>query len=109
MWNYYIDEPSNPFSSNSESFKHKTSITGNTYNVVVGGEGYNANKIGKNETEIAIPLKHLSNFWRVLNIPLINSEVELILTWSKSCVLVDMTTKLQEIIIIVQQLLHQLD
>ena len=93
MWNYYRDEPSNPFSSNSESFKHKTSITGNTYIVVVGEKGYNANEIGKNETEIAIPLKHLSNFWRVLNIPLINSEVELILTWSKNCVLVDMTTK----------------
>ena len=31
--NYYRDEPSNPLSSNSESFKDKTSITGNTYNV----------------------------------------------------------------------------
>ena len=30
---YYRDEPSNPLSSNSESFKGKTSITGNTYNV----------------------------------------------------------------------------
>ena len=26
-------------------------------------------------------LKHLSNFWRTLNIPLINCETELILTW----------------------------
>ena len=33
LWNYYRDEPSNPLSSNSESFKYKTSITGNTYNV----------------------------------------------------------------------------
>ena len=32
LWNYYSDEPSNPFSSNSESFKYKTSITGITYN-----------------------------------------------------------------------------
>ena len=31
-WNYYRDEPSNPLSSNSESFKYKTSITGNTSN-----------------------------------------------------------------------------
>ena len=29
LWNYYRDEPSNPLSSNSESFKCKTSITGN--------------------------------------------------------------------------------
>ena len=93
LWNYYRDEPSDPLSSNSESFKYKTSITGNTYNVGDGEEGYDANKVGKNETEVVIPLKHLSNFWRSLNIPLINCEVELILTWSKNCVLADMTTK----------------
>ena len=46
-------------------------------------EGYDANKFGKNETEVVIPLKHISNFWRSLNIALINFEVELILTWSK--------------------------
>ena len=62
LWNYYRDEPSDPLSSNSESFKYKTSITGNTYNLGVGDAGYDANKVGKNKTEIAIPLKHLSNF-----------------------------------------------
>ena len=93
LWNYYRHEPSNPLSSNSESFKYKTSITGNTYNVGVGEEGYDANKVGKNETEVVIPLKHLSNFWKSLNIPLINCEVELILTWSKNCVLADMTVR----------------
>ena len=95
-WNYYRDEPSNPLSSNSEPFKYKTSITGNTYNVdkkITDDDGnevdnpkYDANKVGKNETEVVIPLKHLSNFWRSLNISLINCEVELTLTWSKKCV-----------------------
>ena len=70
LWNYYRDEPSNPLSSNSEYFKHKTGITRNTY-VGAGEEGYDANKVGKNETEVVIPLKHLSNFWKALNIPLI--------------------------------------
>ena len=93
LWNYYRDEPSNPLSTNSESFKYKTSITGNTYNVGDGEEGYDANKVGKNETEVVIPLKHLSNFWRSLNIPLINCEVELILTWFKNCVLIDKITR----------------
>ena len=93
LWNYYRDEPSNPFSSNSESLKYKTSITENTYNVGVGEEWYDANKVGKNKAEVVIPLKHLSNFWRSLNIPLINCEVELILTWSKNCVLADMTRR----------------
>ena len=91
LWNYYRDEPSNSLSSNSESFKYKTSITVNAYNLGVGDTGYDANKVGKSETEVVIPLKHLSNFWRTLNIPLINCELELILTWSKNCVLTDMT------------------
>ena len=72
FWNYYRDEPSYLLSSNSESFKHKTSITRNTYNAGVGEAGYDENKVSKNETEVVIPLKHLSNFWRSLNIPLIN-------------------------------------
>ena len=93
VWNYYRDEPSNTLSTSTESFKYKTSITGNTYNVGDGDSGYDANKIDKNETEIVIPLKHLSNFWRTLNIPLINCEIELILTWSKNCVLADMTVR----------------
>ena len=37
--------------------------------------------------EIMVPLKYLSNFWRTLEMPLINCEVELILTWSENCVI----------------------
>ena len=91
FWNYYRDEPSNRLSSNSESFKYKTRITGNTYNVVAAEAGYDPNKVGKNDTEVVIPLNYLSNFWRALNIPLINCKIELILTWSKDCNLADMT------------------
>ena len=64
MWNYYRDEPSNHLSTNSESFKYKTNITGNTYNLGDSEADYDANKVGKNKTEVVIPLKHLSNFWR---------------------------------------------
>ena len=88
--NYYRDQPSNPLSTNSEFFKYKTSITGNTYNVderitdddgnEIDNPNYDANRVGKNKTEIVIPLKYLSNFWRTLDIPLINSEVEIIRT-----------------------------
>ena len=91
--NYYRDEPSNPRSSNSESFKYETSITGKTYNIGDGKEGYDPNEVGKNETEVVIPIKYLSIFWKSLNIPLINCELELIVTWSKSCILADMTRK----------------
>ena len=80
LWNYYRDEPSDPISNSSESFKYKTSITGNSYNIGDGEDNYHGNKVGKNETEIVIPLKHLSNFWRTLNIPLLNYKIRLIST-----------------------------
>ena len=40
-----------------------------------------------------MPLKYLSKFWRSLDIPLINCEVELILTWFKNCVLICKATR----------------
>ena len=36
---------------------------------------------------IVVPLRHLSNFWRSLEIALINCKVELKLIWTKHCVL----------------------
>ena len=43
------------------------------------------------DVEIMVPLKYLSNFWRTLEMPLINCEVELMLTWSKDCVITNST------------------
>ena len=63
LWSYYKNEPSDPLSYNSESFKYKTSIHGNTYNFGAGEADYDEDKVGKNETKVVIPLKHLSNFW----------------------------------------------
>ena len=51
------------------------------------------NNLTKNAVKVVVPLKYLSNFWRVLNIPLINCEVELILTWLKNCVLINKSTR----------------
>ena len=68
---YYKEDPNDNL-TDSESFKSKVKITGNTPN--------NGNT---KDVEIIVPLKHLSNFWRTLEMPLINCEVNLILTWSK--------------------------
>ena len=38
------------------------------------------------DTEVAVPLKYLSNFWRSLDLPLINCEIKLDLSWSKECI-----------------------
>ena len=58
-----------------ESFKSKIKITGKSP------------AMGMQDVEIIVPLKYLSNFWRPLEMPLINSEVNLILTWSPTSVL----------------------
>ena len=74
LWQYYRDEPNDNF-ADSESFKSKTKITGKT-----------PARSNEKDVEIMVPLKYLSNFWRTLEIPLINCEVNLILAWSSTCV-----------------------
>ena len=75
LWQYYKDDPNDNI-ANSESFKFKVKITGTT-----------PNNDNTKDVKIIVPLKYLSNFWRTLEIPLINSKVELLLTWSKDCVI----------------------
>ena len=60
---------------NSKSFKYKQKITGGT-----------GNSSTKN-IKIMISLKCLSNFWRTLEMSLINCEINLILTWYKNYVI----------------------
>ena len=107
LYNYYRDELSddadgNNFDNikvvNSNTFKYKSKIIGNTYDVDAripnpDGAGqidnpiYIANKNCTQEVELAIPLKYLGNFWRALNIPLISCEVSLELKWDKNCII----------------------
>ena len=79
LWQYYKDEPNNNL-ADSESFKSKVKITENTP----------ADDYVKN-VEIIVPLKYLSNIWRTLEMPLINCEVTLFLTWSPTCVITNST------------------
>ena len=107
LYNYYRDElnddaDDNNFDNikvvNSNTFKYKNKIIGNTYDVdarIPNPDGaahidnpiYIANKSGTQEVELAIPLKYLGNFWRALNILLISCEVSLELKWDKNCVI----------------------
>ena len=79
LWQYYRDEPNDNL-EDSESFKSKIKIIGKT-----------PDNDNKKDVEIMVPLKHLSNFWRTLEMPLINGEVNLILTWSSACVITNST------------------
>ena len=88
MWNYYRDEPNsgavgdiNYLIRGSKSFDYKTIIT----------RGLESNNTEK-EVEIVVPLKHLSNFWKILDIPLIHCEINLILIGSENCVITNKAT-----------------
>ena len=67
----------------TDSFNFKTKITGQT-----AANNNNGNIAGRVDVEIMVPLKYLSNFWRTLEMPLINCEIELILTWSTGCIII---------------------
>ena len=75
LWQYFRDEPDDNL-EDSESFKSKIKITGKT-----------PNDDNEKDVEIMVPLKCLSNFWRTLEMPLLNCEVNLTLTWSSTCLI----------------------
>ena len=79
LWQYYKDDPNDNL-ADSKSFKYKVKITRKTH-----ADG------NTKDVEIIVPLKYLSNFWRTLEMPLINCEVNLILTCSKDCVITNST------------------
>ena len=101
LYNYYRDELTNDNNNNfvnrnvvnSNTFKYKNKIIDNTYNVDAAAAGYDANKNGTQEVEIAIPLKYLGNFWRALNMPLISCEVSLELKCNKNCAIASLKEK----------------
>ena len=72
LWQYYVDKPAATV-PNSESFKSKIRIKRET--PAAGNV---------KDVKISVPLKYLSDFWRPLEVPLINCEINLILTWSKN-------------------------
>ena len=81
LWQYFKDIPARNANNEiivfdvnnvTDSINFKAKITGQTGND------------GTKDVEIIVPLKYLRNFWRTLEMPLINCEVNLILTCSSS-------------------------
>ena len=69
IWNM-ITIDGNHFPNNLSSFKYKSSLIANI-----------------NGVKIAAPLKYLSNFWRTLEMPVVNCKVEFSLALDPNCVL----------------------
>ena len=92
LWNYYRDEPNSGTDTNNmtDSILNSKSVD---YQANFIEDGITQNNLTKNDVKIVVPLKHLSNFWRRLNIPTINCKIELILTWFKNCVVISKATR----------------
>ena len=84
VYQYKRDEPPegdpipNLAVDNSSSFKYKVKLLGDP---VV------ANNIARRNVKVVAPLKYLSNFFRSLEMPLINCKIKLDLTWKKMCII----------------------
>ena len=83
LWQYNRDDPNDTIAE-SESSKYKIKITGKT-----------PDEKNTKHVKIAVPLKYLSNFWRTLESPLINCQINLFLTWSDDCVVSSKTGETQ--------------
>ena len=85
LWQFKRDKqnmangnPANVTTADSSSFKYKSSF----FKTLEDDD----NGVFKN-VKIAVPLKYLSNFWRSLEMPLINCKIYFELNWSKDCVM----------------------
>ena len=85
LWQYCKDVPA--LNGNDEIIFFTEGNATDSFNFKVKFTDLTGNHGTKN-VEIMVPLKYLSNFWRTLEMPLINCEVNLILTWSSTCVLI---------------------
>ena len=90
LYQYKRDEPpeddavANLTANNSDSFKYKVKLLGNIPQLAADAD---AARVGRLNVKVVVPLKYLSNFFRSLEMPLINCKIKLNLTWKKECVL----------------------
>ena len=88
--NYYRDEvndSANETDDNDNKINNNKIITNKTfeYNTKIIRSTSNTNNILN--AEVFVSLKYLSNFWRSLDLPLINRQIKLDLTWTKNCLI----------------------
>ena len=91
LWNYYRDkiDDVDDNAADGKPFNHKTKIVGKTPQRPANEGDANRSPVPTLNVEITIPLKHLSNFWKSLDLPLIDCELQLDLSWKKDCVLME--------------------
>ena len=90
LWNDYRDEPNSGVNNGINSSIRDSKFL--DYEPKFIESVTNPNLIKEN-VKIVVPFKHLRNFGKTLNIPLINCEISLVLTWSENCLLTSKSTR----------------
>ena len=86
LWQYFKDIPAVNNNGDIVDFNGAYATDSFNFRAKIAGQTDDDGEINNNE--IMVPLKHLSNFWRTLEMPLINCEFCFILTRSANCVIV---------------------
>ena len=86
LWQHCKDIPAVNNDGNTVDFNGANATDSLNFKTKITGQTDNNGRI--DNVEIMVPLKYLRNFWRTLEMPLINCEVNLILTWSKDCIII---------------------
>ena len=86
LWQYCKDRPAVNNNGDIVDFNGANATNSFDFKAKITGQTDDDGEI--NNVEIMVPLKYLNNFWRTTEMPLINFEVNIILTWSKNCVIV---------------------
>ena len=81
----YSDTSGSLWQFKRDEIVNNADVTNNEYKASIIGDTENNGT--KNGVKIAVPLKYLSNFWKSLEMPLINCKVELSLKWIENCML----------------------
>ena len=82
LWQYCKEIPAVNNVSNIVDFTATNTTDSSEFKTKIIGK---TNDDGIINVEIMVSLKYLNNFWRTTEMPLINCEVELILTWAMGC------------------------
>ena len=85
LWQYYKDIPS--VNNNDDVVEFNGANATDSFNFISNITGHTGDN-GAKEVEILVPLKYVINFWRALEIHLINCQINLILSWTANCVIV---------------------
>ena len=95
LWQFKRDEVpadnADLMADNSESFKYKAALVAKTADAI------NNTSSSVNNIKVVVPLKYLSNFWRSLEMPLVNCKIHLELNWIEDCILSSAEVKNTEI------------